>query len=146
MFENMTHIKAFLFSSTSGNPKRLGARRKAGEKEVRTNKLTDFADPVEALLVTTMKLNSKLKINIVHAEMLMYTLMVRNAADNDYRLPIPGISGHFHSYVEILRNRSLSGFMAYQNQITAYLSPQSFTNRKRNDHPYDLLLMGGQLT
>lgn len=145
MFENMTHIKAFLFSSSSGNPKRLGARRKAGEKEVRTNKLTDFSDPVEALQVTTMKLNSKLNINIVHAEVLMYTLMVRSAADNDYRLPIPGTSGHFHSYVEILRNRSLSGFMAYQNQITAYLSPLSFTNRKRNDHPYDLLLMGGSL-
>lgn len=144
MYEVMRQLQSFLHSG-SGNDKRA-----LGEQAVSRNNrnmkiyLRSYKDPVEALVTFTNMLNEKLRINVVHSEILLYAMMVRSSAQRDYRLPKPGISGTFERYSTLIFNRSQASGMAYQNQERPFNNPGSYIYTNRPDHPYDLLLTGGR--
>lgn len=143
MYEVMQRIQSFLHSgsdSTSG-------REVTDETtiRVRRNYLRRYKDPAQALLAFATMINEKLKVNLVHCEILVYAMMVRSSTQRDYRLPIPGVHGVFESYETLMVNRSLAGAMAYQKQDRPMLSPGSFIYKHRNDHPYDMITLGGKM-
>lgn len=143
MHEVMKRIQSFLHSSSDSENKKL----KVQTNDVARNKLKflkNYKDPTEALVNFTAMLNEKLSINIAHCEVLLYAMMVRSSAQRDYRLPKPGIHGAFENYNNLMMNRSLSAAMAYEKQSTPLVSPSSFIYTDRNDHPYDLIVMGGK--
>jgi len=143
MHEVMKRIQSFLHSSSDTENKKL----KVNAKDVTTSKLKflkSYKDPVEALVTFTAMLNEKLNVNIVHCEVLVYAMMIRSAAQKDYRLPKPGIHGSFETYNRLMTSRSLSAAMAYEKQSRPLVIAGSFIYRERNDHPYDYILMGGQ--
>jgi hypothetical protein len=145
MYEVMKRIQSFLHSGSDTETKRLGERGDDSNRG-RKNFLKNYKDPVEALVVFATMLNEKLSINLVHCEVLVYAMMVRSATQRDYRLPIPGISGVFEKYNTLMMNRSLADAMAFEKQDRPLINPGSFIYTKRNDHPYDLVMLGGRLT
>ncbi len=145
MHEVMKRIQSFLHSSSDSENKKL----KVSTRDVSRNKLKflkNYKDPTEALVSFTAMLNEKLNINIVHCEILLYAMMVRSSAQRDYRLPIPGFDGSFENYNNLMMNRSLSAAMAYEKQSAPLVSPSSFVYTDRNDHPYDLIVLGGRVS
>lgn len=101
---------------------------------------------MDALIAGHSLINEKITLNLAHTECLIYSMMIRSAAHKDYRLPIPGLIGSFEKYNRLMQNRSLAGAMAFEKQHEPLNNPTSFTNKCRNDHPYDLLVMGGKLS
>lgn len=143
MHEVMKRIQSFLHSSSDTENKKL----RVPTSDVSRNKLKflkGYKDPIDALATFSAMLNEKLNINIAHCEVLLYAMMVRSSAQRDYRLPKPGIHGSFENYNNLMMNRSLSAAMAYEKQSRPLVSPSSFVYTERNDHPYDLIVMGGQ--
>lgn len=142
MHEVMKRIQSFLHSSSGTENRKL----KVPSKDVSSNRLKflrSYKDPVEAMLTFASMLNEKLNINLVHCEILVYAMMVRSSAQRDFRLPKPGIHGAFENYNRLMSNRSLSAAMAYEKQNRPLDSASGFIYRDRNDHPYDLIMMGG---
>lgn len=144
MAEVMKRIQSFLHSGTDQGPKKLGNADRV--RKGKRNYLKSYQDPAEALVVFYNMLNEKISANIVHCETLVYAMMVRSSSDRDYRLPIPGLRGSFEKYNTLMLNRSLAAAMAFEKQDQPLVSPASFIYSQRNDHPYDLLLMGGHLS
>lgn len=142
MYEIMKRIQSFLHSGTDSETPRSGVDPL--EYSGKTY-LKNYRDPVDGLMVTASMLNEKLSVNIVHCEILVYAMMVRSSVQRDYRLPKPGISGVFEKYTRLMQGRSLAGAMAYEKQHEPLNNPSSFQNVERNDHPYDLVLLGGKL-
>ncbi len=149
MFEVMTRIQTFLHSGSEQDNKKLGKAAAKGQpkpKRTKRNYLKNYQDPGEALVVFFNMLNEKLSINITHCEILVYAMMVRSSTQRDYRLPVPGLSGSFEKYNTLMMNRSLAAAMAFEKQDRPLVSASSFIYTKRNSHPYDLLLLGGQMS
>ncbi|MNF23943.1 DNA-directed RNA polymerase subunit beta' [compost metagenome] len=141
MYEVMKRIRSFLHSgSDDGAKSKLDPLEYSGKIY-----LKNFKDPTTGLLVFTNMLNEKLKINIVHCEILVYAMMVRSAVHRDYRLPKPGIDGVFEKYNRLMLNRSLSGAMAFEKQHEPFNNPACYLTLERDDHPYDHVLLGGKM-
>jgi hypothetical protein len=143
MYEVMKRIQSFLHSGTDSDGVRLST-----DKSLTTSAKTylkNYKDPVEALAVFTAMINEKLTVNVLHCEILVYAMMVRSTIQRDYRLPIPGISGMFEKFNKLMMNRSLGVAMAFEKQHDPLISPGSFLYKQRNDHPYDLIMLGGKL-
>jgi hypothetical protein len=146
MHEVMKRIQSFLHSSSDSESKKL----KVPTRDVSKNKVKYLKgynkdnDPTSALVDFTTMLNEKLNINIAHCEVLLYAMMVRSIVQRDYRLPKPGVHGSFETYNNLMMNRSLSAAMAFEKQSSPLVSPSSFVYTERNDHPYDLIVMGGR--
>lgn len=142
MYEVMKRIRSFLHSGSDD-----GAKSKLDPTEY-TGKiyLKNFKDPATGLMVFANMLNEKLSINFVHCEILVYAMMVRSSINRDYRLPIPGISGVFEKYNRLMLNRSLAGAMAFEKQHEQFNNPACYMTLDRNDHPYDVVLMGGKMS
>lgn len=139
MFEVMKRIQSFLHSGTEGE------KMKFGRGGMGRTYLKNYRDPAEALVVFASMLNEKMSANFVHCETLVYAMMARNPQQKDFRLPVPGIHGTFEKYSRLMYEGSLSRAMAYERQHYPLNNPNSFINRERNDHPYDLVVMGGLL-
>lgn len=142
MFEVMKRIRSFLHSGSDD-----GTRSKLDPTEY-TGKvyLKNFKDPVDGLMAFANMINEKLRVNFVHCEVLVYAMMVRSAVNRDYRLPKPGIHGVFEKYNRLMLNRSLAGAMAFEKQHEPFNNPASYLTLDRNDHPYDVVLMGGKMS
>jgi hypothetical protein len=141
MYEVMKRIRSFLHSgSDDGAKSKLDPLEYSGKIY-----LKNFKDPTTGLLVFANMLNEKLKINIVHCEILVYAMMVRSAVNRDYRLPKPGISGVYEKYNRLMLNRSLSGAMAFEKQHEPFNNPACYMTLDRDDHPYDGVLLGGKM-
>lgn len=87
--------------------------------------------------------SDKLSINISNLEIIMLSCMITN--EDDYRPPIDKMSGVLAKYSDIMFNRSLGPYMAYQTQSKAFRSEKSFINKKRSPHPLDKLLLHGDI-
>lgn len=87
-------------------------------------------------------ISSKLTINIVHLEVVLYSTMIRSSELGDYRLPRPGTTKEFASYNDLLGGRSLAPAMAYQGQRTRIRAISSYLNRRRPTSPLDPILRG----
>lgn len=154
MHENMKYIQGFLHSTVEtvkalykppkGLQKSKKRQKREDKKTIHPKFLKDYKEDIPKALAATVEIsNDKLSVNIVHCEILIYALMVRSSARKDYRLPIPALGGHFETYNQIMDNRSLGAAMAYQNHHAVLLDPGTYIHRKRNDHPYDLVVTGG---
>lgn len=144
MYEVMKRIQSFLHSGDNSDGTKLSS-----DKVGFTSKtyLKNYKDPVDALAATVSLLNEKIRLNVVHCEVLVYAMMIRSAANKDYRLPVPGIFGTFEKYNKLMMNRSLAGAMSFEKQHEPLNNPTSFlrSGQVRNDHPYDMAVMGGLL-
>jgi hypothetical protein len=105
------------------------------------SKERDTADAPKALLQKLFDLlNSNLSINISLIEVLVYSLMVKNTQTNDYFLPKEddrkglGVNSH------VMSKRSLSGMMAMEDHAMVILDTQSYEDRPRLDHTYDVIM------
>ena len=143
MYEVMKRIQSFLHSGSDPGGRKLSS---GTVKYVSRTYLKNFKDPVEGLATTVALLNDKFKLNRTHCEILMYCMMIVSAQNKDYRLPKPGVSGQFERYNRLMSSRSLSCAMAYQEQHLPLMNPASFNYRNRNDHPYDLAVLGERPT
>lgn len=142
MYNVMMKLRSFLHSGSEGSEKKLaGYTRKAHKQQIF---LKQYKNPMDALAVFNNMLNEKLYVNIVHAEILLYAMMVRHPGE-DTRLPIPGMLGSFETYNNVINGRSLSAVFAYEKQDSALLSPLVVSDAPRMDHPYDVMSMGGDL-
>lgn len=140
MYEVMKLYQSFLHSGSDNDAGKLSS-----DKIGFTSKtyLKNFKSPVEALPVCATMINEKIRLNIVHCEILIYAMMIRSAANKDYRLPKPGIIGQFERYNKLMQSRCLGGAMAFEKQHEPLANPSSFINKLRNDHPYALAIKGG---
>lgn len=143
MYEFMKRVQSFLHSGDNGDGSKLSS-----DKVGFTSKtyLKNYKDPVDALAAFVSLINEKIKLNVVHCEVLVYAMMIVSAQTKDYRLPIPGITGQFEKYNKLMDNRSLSSKLAFEKQHEPLNNPGSFLYQDRNDHPYDIAVMGGQMS
>lgn len=86
-------------------------------------------------------LSERLKVNIVHAEIMLYSVMTANPAGYDYRLPRAYEPRQFSSYHECIEFRSLSVQLLYQEQATVMLKPTTFLVENRQPHPADSIFV-----
>lgn len=142
MYEVMKRIQSFLHSGTDSDGIRISSNSVG---YVGKTYLRNYKDPVEALAVTITLLNEKFHINATHCSILVYAMMCRIQPYRDYRLPKPGISGGFEKYNNLIMHRSLAGAMSFEKQHVPLNKPTSFLYKHRNDHPYDLALLGGRI-
>jgi hypothetical protein len=108
----------------------------------RCGKPTDPADFGNVLSQFHDIASTKLSVNIVHLEVLLYSTMIRSRADNDYRLPKPWHKAEFAPYTELLRMRSMGPAMAYQGQIETLTAISSYLDVVRPASPMDAILKG----
>lgn len=86
-------------------------------------------------------LSERLKVNIVHAEIMLYSVMTTDPANYDYRLPRAYEQRQFSSYHECIEFRSLSVQLLYQEQATVMLKPTTFLVEHRQPHPADSIFV-----
>jgi len=146
MNEVMKRIQTFLHSGAESESRKKLGKKERNKQQATKRYLKSYRDPAEALVVFFNMINEKLSINLVHSEILVYTMMVRSAIHRDYRLPIPGIDGVFEKYNVLMFNRSMAAAMAFEKQDQPLLNPATFIYPHRCDHPYDTLLLGGRTT
>lgn len=108
----------------------------------RCGKPTDPADFGSVLAQFHDIVGTKLSVNIVHLEVLLYSTMIRSKANNDYRLPKPRHKAEFAPYTELMRMRSLAPAMAYQAQVETIHSISSYLDIQRPASPMDPILKG----
>jgi len=86
-------------------------------------------------------LTERLKVNIVHAEIMLYSVMTLDPANYDYRLPRANENRQFSSYHECIEFRSLSVQLLYQEQATIMAKPTTFLVKNRQPHPADSIFV-----
>ena len=85
--------------------------------------------------------SEKFFMNRTHLSVILRATMIRSAADNDYRLPVPGTKVEFGSFKQIMNMRSLSAMCAYQEQTGMFKNMLSFLIKKRTPSPFDTILL-----
>lgn len=103
-----------------------------------------FVSPEDAGLALSefySLLSERLKVNIVHAEMMLYSVMTTDPGNYDYRLPRAYESRQFSSYHECIEFRSLSVQLLYQEQATIMMKPTTFLVKHRQPHPADSIFV-----
>lgn len=86
-------------------------------------------------------LHQRLNVNIVHAEVMLYAVMVCDPQSGDYRLPRAYEERELISYHECIEHRSLSVQLVYQEQAQLMLKQTTFLNDRRQPHPMDHLFV-----
>ncbi|EAL73779.1 hypothetical protein DDB_G0267346 [Dictyostelium discoideum AX4] len=71
-------------------------------------------------------LNRLLQVNIVHAEMILYSVMVRDPSKLDHCLPRANEQRQFSSYHECIEFPSLLVQLLYQEQADVMMKPMTF--------------------
>lgn len=100
-----------------------------------------YVSPDAFLVQLYNMVNSKLEVNLAVLGIVTYGLMIRSAADWDYRLPKEHTRRGLGILKTLMANRSMGPMMAYQGHASVILSPWSFTKKNRPDHPFDAILM-----
>ena len=81
-------------------------------------------------------------IHSVHLMLIILAMSVQDAKNYDYRLPYPRENGRTVKLDDLMRYRSLSGAMAYEEQNRLFLDPITYLVHRRPSHIYDSILMG----
>lgn len=107
-------------------------------------KNTNERDTSEAPRALTQKLfdllNANLSITLPLIEVVVYSLMVRNTTGNDYFLPKEGDRMGLGVNSRVMSKRSLGGLMAMEDHARVILDTDSYEDRPRLDHTYDVLM------
>lgn len=85
-------------------------------------------------------INPHLSINIALLEVLVYSLMVKNATTGDYFLPKEGDRIGLGVNSKIMSKRCLSGLMALEDHAKTIMDPESYDDTPRLDHTFASLL------
>lgn len=86
---------------------------------------------------------SKLRVNLVHLEIIVLALCVENREKGDYRLPLDKSKGQLANFNDIMYNRDLSLAFAYEAQFKyVFTNIDTFTVEYRQPHPFYQLLKG----
>lgn len=94
-----------------------------------------------ALEETNTVLETFINVPISFVCVLLASMMVRNRAENDYRLPLPDGHREFASAKQIMYYRSLAPAMAYQEHERTLMSLRAVTTQLRANHPFDAVLV-----
>lgn len=81
-------------------------------------------------------------IHSAHLMLIILAMSVQDAGSYDYRLPYPRENGRTVKLDDLMRYRSLSGAMAYEEQNRLFLDPITYLIDRRPSHIYDSILMG----
>ncbi len=81
-------------------------------------------------------------IHSVHLMLIILAMSVQDASNYDYRLPYPRENGRTVKLDDLMRYRSLSGAMAYEEQNRLFTDPITYLVDRRPSHIYDSILMG----
>lgn len=81
-------------------------------------------------------------IHSAHLMLIILAMSVQDASNYDYRLPYPREHGRTVKLDDLMRYRSLSGAMAYEEQNRLFLDPITYLIDRRPSHIYDSILMG----
>ena len=81
-------------------------------------------------------------IHSVHLMLIILAMSAQDAKNYDYRLPYPRENGRTVKLDNLMRFRSLSGAMAYEQQNKLFLDPITYLIHRRPSHIYDSILMG----
>lgn len=134
MVEYMTTIENFVKASpnkSKSRTKRIGAKSSRG-----------YDTTEEALFAFYDLINSKLRVNIAHLEIILLSTMVTDAEKRDHRLPADRDSGEVGYYEDNMMFRSLSATMAYEKQGAVLSDVRTFIVDNRPNHTLDEMLIG----
>lgn len=126
MLEYINDVETFSRSSGKGDGD--GAR----------DRLVNYDSLDQGLLIFNDMVSSKLSINIAHQEIVISCMTARSTTDARFpRMPSEGV---IMPYEELIRNRSLSGALAYEHLERIYGQPSTYLNQNRCYHPMDALM------
>lgn len=109
--------------------------------DAKDSKNRDIIDAPRALAQKLFDmLNTNLSISFSLVEVMIYSLTVRNAATGDYFLPKEGERMDLSVNSSVMSKRSLGGLMAMEDHARVILDPESYDERARLDHTYDVQL------
>ena len=109
----------------------------AEDIETRSEKI----DPNNMLIELHDLVNQRLSVHISSLEVILYSSMVVSAVDNNYDLPRAGDPKGMGVMKMLLKNRSLSAQLGFQDHHNTLIDPQSFIQRRRMDHLLDGVMM-----
>lgn len=89
--------------------------------------------------------NQKLTVNLAVLDVVLYATMIVSAERGNYELPKPWTNRSLGVYKLTMASRSLSAAMAYENHREIIVSPLSYTETNRPDHPMDGLVMPAEV-
>lgn len=126
MLEFINDVEVFIRSSGKGDEE--GAR----------DRLINYGNISEGLMLFNDLVSSKLSVNIAHQEIVVSCMTARSTTDA--RFPESPAQGVIMPYEELMRKRSLSGALAYEHLERIYGVPDTYLNQQRCYHPMDALL------
>lgn len=100
----------------------------------------------DAMIVELFDLvNSKLNVNLAVLETVLYASTVVSIEDGNYDLPKPWTKRNLGVMTLTMTHRSLSAAMAFEKHHETLLSPSSYIETNRVEHPFDRLLLPDQV-
>lgn len=93
--------------------------------------LTQYSDPVEALVDFSDLVNSQLNVNIAHLSVILLSMMRPADDPDDYRLPDIDRPAMFEEHRTLMQYRSMGQLMAYERQPDVIEDPDSYLITKR---------------
>lgn len=125
MLEFINDVETFIRSSGKGSGE--GSR----------DRLVNYEDLGEGLMLFNGMVSSKLSMNIAHQEIVISCMTAVSTTDSRFpRMPSEGV---IQPYEELIRDRSLSGTLSYEHLERIYGNPRTYLNTTRCYHPMDAL-------
>lgn len=108
-------------------------------------KIDNFNTDGSATLESTLSIlfdlvNSKLNVNLALLEVIIYAVSVYSSEDKNFGLSRGALTPNLESKNELIKNRSLSAQMGYNNMHNVIAEPTAFLKRHRPDHPMDTVI------
>lgn len=129
----ITSLTEFIFSGSKDDSK----------KTIKTPLLVNCKNVDESYTTFYDLTKEHLKgIHGIHLMSIILAMSVQDADNYDYRLPYPRENGRTVKLDDLMRYRSLSGAMAYEEQNRLFLDPITYLIDRRPSHIYDSILMG----
>jgi hypothetical protein len=126
MLEYISEVEVFIRSSGSG------------EGEGSRDRLINYENIADGLMLFNDLVSSKLAMNLAHQEIVVGCMTARSATDA--RFPTSPAEGVIMPYEDLMRKRSLSGALAYEHLERIYGVPDTYLNQHRCYHPMDALI------
>lgn len=129
----ITGLTEFIFSGSKDDSKKI----------IKTPLLVNCRNVDEAYTTFYDLTKEHLKgIHGIHLMLIILAMSAQDAQNYDYRLPYPREKGRTVKLDDLMRYRSLSGAMAYEEQNRLFLDPITYLVDRRPSHIYDSILMG----
>jgi hypothetical protein len=109
----------------------------AEDIEMRSEKI----DPNNMLIQLHDLVNQRLSVNLASLEVILYSSMVVSAVENNYDLPRAKDQKGIGVMKMLMKNRSLSAQLGFQDHHNTLIDPQSFIQKRRMNHLLDGVMM-----